>query len=466
MKNSILAIIAICTFTKVVAQEITGAWHGLLSVQGTQLPLTFNVDKTADSLKATIDSPEQKALGIPVARAIYKDSTLTFLMPDMGAEYRGKLTSKNIFVGNFTQRGRNFPMNLSREKAEKTKINRPQEPLAPYPYYTEEIKFKNEKEKITLAGTLTLPKKEGKFPVVILISGSGPQNRNEELMGHKPFLVLADHLTKNGIGVLRYDDRGTNESEGDFSDCNSQNFAYDVEAAIKYLLTRKEIDKTNIGLIGHSEGGLIAPIVASKNKNVAFIVLLAGPGMSGGDILLLQQELIGRATGISEKDLAETKSINTVAYQIISKSKDIPEAKKQLAEYYKKTISAMPEDERPTQQEAEEGITTQINAITGKWMYFFIKYNPYPNFKNVKCPVLALNGEKDLQVPSKENLVAIKKGIEMGKNKNVTTKELPNMNHLFQECKTGSPSEYATIEQTISPIALNEVSTWILNVVK
>lgn len=466
MKKSISIVFILLFSGSVFAQDITGAWYGILSVQGMQIPLTFNITKNADALSSTVDSPDQKVTGIPVATTGFKDSVISFIMTDMGAEYNGKLNNKNIFVGNFIQRGQTFSMNLSREKAENPVINRPQEPLPPYAYYTEDVKFKNEKEKVTLAGTLTLPKKEGKFPIVILISGSGPQNRNEELMGHKPFLVLADYLTKNGIGVLRYDDRGTNESEGNFSACTSQNFANDVDAAIKYLLTRKEIDKKKIGLIGHSEGGLIAPMVASKNKNVAYIVLLAGPGMSGGDILLLQQELIGRANGVKEEDLAETKSMNAAAYQIISKSKDATEAKKQLVDYYKKAIEALPEDKRPTQQEAEEGISTQISAITGTWMYFFIKHDPYPNLKNVKCPVLALNGEKDLQVPPKENLEALKKGIELGKNKNVTTKQLANMNHLFQECKTGSPSEYATIEQTMSPIALNEISTWILTLVK
>lgn len=465
MKTQILILLLIVFNESIFSQDITGPWNGMLTVPGAQIPLVFNVSFADAKFTSTIDSPEQKAMGIPVEETSFNksDSTIIFTMTRMSAEYVGKLNNKNIFIGTFSQGGQSFKMNLTREKVEKAALKRPQEPKPPFTYYTEDVKFKNEKEKVTLAGTLTLPSKEGKFPVVILISGSGPQNRNEELMGHKPFLVLADHLTKNGIGVLRYDDRGTAESGGNFQECTSQNFANDVDAAIKYLLSRKDIDKKKIGLIGHSEGGLIAPMVASKNKNVAYIVLLAGPGMSGGDILLLQQELIGRANGATEEIIAETKLINTTAYQIISKSKDVKTAKTELADYYKKTLESLPADQRPTAEEAEEGISSQIAMITSTWMYFFIKHDPYPNLKNVKCPVLALNGEKDLQVPPKENLAALKKGIELGKNKNVTVKELPSMNHLFQECKTGSPAEYAEIEETMSPKALNEVSNWILN---
>lgn len=465
MKFSFLLITLLISLQS-FAQDITGQWYGLLSVQGISMRLVFNVSREGDIYTSTLDSPDQKVSGIPVEATSFDGTSVKFTMTKILAEYTGKLENTGNFNGTFSQRGQNFPMILSREKIEKKENKRPQEPFPPFAYYTEDVKFKNEKEKVTLAGTLTLPKKEGKFPVVILISGSGPQNRDEELMGHKPFLVLADYLTKNGIGVLRYDDRGTNESEGKFSECNSINFANDVEAAIKYLQTRTEVDKKKIGLIGHSEGGLIAPMVASKNKNVAFIVLMAGPGISGGDILLMQQQLIGKSNGVSDKDLEETKRINTEAYKIIRTSKDEKDAKALLGKYYKTTIDELPAEEKPTAEDEERIISEQVNQLTGKWFYYFIKYDPYKSLVKTKCPVLALNGSKDLQVPPKENLASIKKAMEEGKNKNFTINELENLNHLFQECETGSPGEYASIEQTISPKALTTIASWINNLVK
>ncbi|NBP70884.1 MAG: alpha/beta hydrolase, partial [Cytophagia bacterium] len=261
-----------------LAQDINGQWNGLLKVQGTQLRVVFNLKQTENGLSATLDSPDQGAKGIPTTASSFENGVLKIAIANLTVEYEGTLGSDNIIVGTFKQAGVAFPMNLSKEKIEKEKIVRPQEPAKPYPYYTEDVTFENKSAGISLAGTLTLPEKEGVFPVVILISGSGPQNRDEELMGHKPFLVLSDHLTKNGIAVLRYDDRGTALSKGDFKTATSVDFATDVEAAMAYLKTRKEINKKKMGLIGHSEGGLIAPMVASRSKDVSFMVLLAGPG--------------------------------------------------------------------------------------------------------------------------------------------------------------------------------------------
>jgi fermentation-respiration switch protein FrsA (DUF1100 family) len=343
---------------------------------------------------------------------------------------------------------------------------RPQEPKKPYPYYSEDITFENKKDNITLAGTLSLPKKEGTFPVVLLISGSGPQNRDEELLGHKPFLVLSDYLTRNGIAVLRFDDRGTALSEGNFKSATSLDFASDVEAGIQYLKTRKEIKNNKIGLIGHSEGGMIAPIIASKSKDVDFIVLLAGTGVTGEEILLLQQELIGRVSGISEKDLLRSKNTNKGAFEIVKKATSQEEMIKELTFYFEKIIKETPETEKPKEVKEEEYVKMMVDELSNPWMQFFIKYNPAVSLDKVKCPVLAINGEKDLQVPAKINLEAIKKALDKGKNKKSTVMELPNLNHLFQECKSGSPEEYATIEETFSPKALEVVKNWIQNQVK
>lgn len=461
MKTLLLVLIAFLTSLSLTAQNITGEWNGALKVQGTQLRLVFTITKTDTGISATMDSPDQGAKGIPTTTTTFENSILRITIANAKIEYEGTLGNDNIIVGTFKQGGQSFPMNLSKEVIEKEKLVRPQEPIKPYSYYAEDITFENKKAGIRLAGTLTLPQKEGVFPVVILISGSGPQNRDEELLGHKPFLVLADYLTKNGIAVLRYDDRGIASSKGDFKTATTADFATDVEACIAYLKTRKEINKKKIGLIGHSEGGIIAPMVANKSADVAFIVLLAGTGIQGDKLLLLQQKLIGKVSGVSDEDLLKSELTNRKVFDIVNQSNSLEQLKTDLTNYLKQTLKDDPNAEKPEGMSDDDLVKLQVNQIANPWMHYFIKYDPAPTLEKVKCPVLALNGEKDLQVPPKENLEAIKKALAKGGNKKVTTKELPNLNHLFQECKTGSPNEYATIEQTFSPTALTEILKWI-----
>jgi pimeloyl-ACP methyl ester carboxylesterase len=351
-------------------------------------------------------------------------------------------------------------LNLSRKAVEKETLVRPQEPVKPYPYHEEEVSFENAEAGITLAGTLTLPKKDGSFPAVVLISGSGAQNRDEELMGHKPFLVIADYLTRNGIAVLRFDDRGTAASTGDFKTATSVDFSKDVEAAVRYLQTRKEINRKKIGLIGHSEGGIIAPMLASRSKDVAFIVLLAGTGVQGDRLLLSQQEAIYTASGMNEAEWETVKAINEKAFAMVIRSTDTVQLKTDLTEYLKQVLKDHP-SQKPQGVSEEQFIQLSVTQITHPWMIHFIKYHPAPALEKTKCPVLALNGKKDLQVPAKENLEAIQTALTKGGNKQVTTKEIPGLNHLFQECTTGLPAEYATIEQTFSPVALEDILQWI-----
>src|SRR5690606_29142835 len=257
MKKLFTLIILMAT-TFAIAQDITGTWNGKLEFQGVQLRMVVNISQNeAGEYNGTMDSPDQGAKGIPLSNITFSNNSLAFSVPAAGVQYKRDLKD-GIITGTFSQAGTSLPLNLSKGLG----VNRPQEPKAPFPYYSEDITFKNEKEGITLAGTLTLPEKTGNYPAVILISGSGPSNRNEEIADHKPFLLLADHLTKNGIAVLRFDDRGVGESGGDFQKATSADFATDVEAAFKYLKTRPEINKKKIGLLGHSEGGMIAPMVA------------------------------------------------------------------------------------------------------------------------------------------------------------------------------------------------------------
>jgi len=464
-KLTVFLALALATFT-VLGQDITGQWNGILEVRGTQLRIVFHISKSDTGYASTMDSPDQGANGIPVASTSFENPVLKIQMPNLGIQYEGSVNIGDTIVGNFKQSGMSFPLNLTRKVPEKEKPLRPQEPTKPYPYYSEDVVFENKKDAIQLAGTLTMPNENGNFPAVVLISGSGPQNRDEEILGHKPFLVLADYLTKNGIAVLRFDDRGTFASKGNFKTATSLDFATDVEAAVLYLQSRKEINKKKIGLIGHSEGGIIAPLVAAESKDISFIVLLAGTGIPGGQLLLLQQELIGRASGMSEAELQKSKKINEGAFQLVTGSTNSENLKTELTNYIKQVFREDSTAKIPAGMTEDEYIDKQVKQLTSPWMLYFIKHDPAVTLAKVKCPVLAINGEKDLQVPPEINLKAIKTALENGGNKNVTTKEIPGLNHLFQECKTGSPDEYAKIEQTFSPIALDEVTKWILKQVR
>ncbi|MDW5290213.1 alpha/beta hydrolase family protein [Formosa sp. PL04] len=460
MKHTFILLIAIFTSLLLTAQDITGQWNGVLQVQGTQLRLVFNVTKTDVGYSSTMDSPDQGAKDIPVTHTTFNNSNITFEITNAQIKYEGTL-NEDEFVGTFKQGGQEFPMNLSRQVIEKDIVKRPQEPTKPYPYYSEDVTFKNLEANISLAGTLTLPKKEGVFPVVILITGSGPQNRDEELLGHKPFLVISDYLTKNGIAVLRYDDRGVGQSSGDFKSATSADFATDVESAIAYLKTRKDINKTKIGLIGHSEGGLIAPMVASKSKDVSFIVLLAGTGIQGDQLLLLQQERIARVNGASEADIKKAIEANAKLFETVVTSTNNEALQIKLTNQLNALLETDADAKILNGMQKDEFVSMQVDEISSPWMVYFIKFNPALTLENVKCPVLAVNGEKDLQVPPQENLTAIQNALTKGGNTNVTTKAFENLNHLFQESNTGSPAEYATIEETFSPKVLVYITDWI-----
>jgi len=450
-----------CSF----GQNITGIWNGALQTPLMSLRLVIHITKTEDGYRSTMDSPDQNAFDMPVTSTTFDNRHLKLIIKNLGIEYLGTLNEKQEIEGIFKQGGQSFPLKLARVNIEKKEMIRSQEPTVPFPYYSEDIMFGNKRALIKLAGTLTLPQKNGIFPAVVLISGSGAQNRDEEVFGHKPFLVLSDFLTRNGIAVLRFDDRGTAASTGNFASATSFDFSTDVEAAVNYLLDRKEIDKTRIGLIGHSEGGMIASMVASVSDNIAFIVLLAASGVPGGELLLQQQKAIGKALGMSNEELHSAETVNEGAYNIVVNSVNTERLKVKLSAYFRKMINES-KVHLPRGMTEKEYLIKTTEQYSNPWIQYFIRYNPAEDLEKVKCPVLTINGGKDLQVPPKENLLAIKAALEKGGNKDVTIKELSGLNHLFQECTTGLPNEYMTIEQTLSPIALNEVLNWLNNHLK
>jgi fermentation-respiration switch protein FrsA (DUF1100 family) len=345
-------------------------------------------------------------------------------------------------------------------------LNRPQNPKKPYPYKEDEVIVINKGADVTLAGTFTYPEKGDNFPTIVLITGSGPQDRDEAIMGHRPFLVLSDYLTRHGIAVLRCDDRGIGKSTGNFGTATTKDFVTDALACVEYLKTRKEVDKKHIGLIGHSEGGIIAPMAAMKSKDVSFIVLMAGTGLNGRKILELQSRLIAKAEGESDENINKMMEINTKLYDIAIQEKDSSRAEAKIHKVLDDFYSTMPDSVKNSPENSKERLYAQTKTLLSPWFRFFLSYEPKENLSKLKIPVLAVNGEHDLQVPPKENLAAIESALKTAGNKNYKVVEIPKLNHLFQTSVTGSPTEYSKIEETIAPIALSTISDWILMVTK
>jgi len=442
-------------------RSVTGSWLGKIPAGGISLRIIFNLTlEGADSLAATLDSPDQGAKNIKIGPVLLIGKDINIKAPLLLGEYKGTVRNDTLIEGTWTQAGRETHLDLTKLKTAFT-LNRPQEPKPPFPYISEDVTFRNEKAGIDLAGTLTIPDGSGPFPAVVLITGSGTQNRNEELLGHKPFLVIADYLTRNGIAVLRYDDRGAGKSKGTPLNATSADLATDAEAAFSFLTSRKEINQKSIGLAGHSEGGLIAPIVFSKNPNVAFIVSLAGPGVTGEKIIHTQNREISLASGITAREIKESISINKKLFAVLKKENDNKAAQEKIIALYKEILAKQKKSAEETDAAVKQ-LSSSFNPGSNDWMRYFLITDPAVFWKKVKCPVLALNGEKDLQVSAKVNLPAIEKALKSGGNNSVTTISFPGLNHLFQHSKTGAPSEYGEIEETFSPEVLKIMADWIL----
>ena len=344
-----------------------------------------------------------------------------------------------------------------------------QESTPPFAYYEEEVFFLNRKHRIRLAGTLSLPLHKGPLPAVVLITGSGPHDRNESMFGHKPFLVLADHLVRLGIAVLRVDDRGVGKSTGSFSEATSEDFAADALAGIEYLKTRKEIANEEVGLVGHGEGGLVAAMVAAQSTDVAFVVMMAGPGLKGDQIVLGPGGSDLKGGWLSDEVVAEIRAAQERIFAIIKNEHDyrVSETKiRKEAEVFRdlatRIRSEAPQAQKLKAETVAAAIENQMALFLSPWFRFYLMYDPRTALVKVRCPVLAVNGEKDIQFPAKENLEAIRQALELGGNRDYTILMLPNLNHLFQTAQTGAISEYEQIQETISVLALDTISNWIL----
>jgi len=433
---------------------IAGIWQGAIETPGARLRLQLHVYAGENGqFGGKLDSLDQGVNGLGCANITLQGSAFHFEIPSIGAAYDGTLNAaRDAAQGAWTQKGVTHELNFKRANHPDA-LRRPQNPTKPYPYTEEEVSYPNAKAGIALAGALTIPRGPGPFPAALLIAGSGQQMRDEMVAGHSVFLVLADSLTRQGIAVLRADKRGVGKSTGNYALATSADFADDAEAGVAYLKTRREIDRRRIGLIGHSEGGIIAPMVASRSSDIAWIVILAGAAVKGEDILLLQRRLIDTAEGLSEGDVTRNADLQRKSFAIVHQERDAAAAERTLAALY---------DDDPAAKQLSPALRqTSIQFLNSPWMRYFLDYDPAPALEKTKCPVLALYGSKDLQVPPAQNLPALRKALAAGGNKDFRAEEVPDLNHLFQHAKTGSPSEYAGIEETVSHAVLDEICGWI-----
>jgi uncharacterized protein len=451
MRTAIVTLLVILVgplaFAQTPASPVAGAWEGAIDTGAIKLRIGVAVTVQADgTLSATMDSPDQGAYGLPLNNVTFTDGVLKFALQRANGSFEGRLNGAGTEIAGTWTQGMGLPLVL--KKVEKlTRLSRPQEPKPPFPYRSEQVSIPNAAAPaVVLDGTLTVPEGKGPFPAVVLITGSGPQNRDEELMGHKPFLVLADHLTRQGIAVLRYDDRGVGRSTGSFASATSEDFAGDAWAAWQKLSTRPDIDPKRIGLLGHSEGGLIAPMLAAAHPEIAFVVMLAGPGVTGEQIMLAQGAAIMKASGAPEAAIEANVNIQKQVFAILREETSTARIVERLG--------AIPVG-------TKEASAALVKQSSSPWLRFFAFYDPAPALAKVRCPVLAIAGALDLQVLPAQNLPAIGAALVRGGNQNHTVLELPGLNHLFQNAKTGLPAEYAQIEETMAPAALETITTWI-----
>jgi uncharacterized protein len=440
-------------------EQFIGSWLGSINISGISLRIAMHISEKDHIILTKLDSPDQQSFGNSAHKTVIESDSIHVDFPLLGARYAGKLINHQL-IGKFYQAGMELDLNMERFDGVVEAPKRPQIPTGPFPYSSKEVKIKTTNPEVILSGTLTIPQGKGPFPAVILVSGSGAQDRNEELMGHKPFWILADHLTRNGIAVLRYDDRGYAKSTGNFDDATTMDFADDANAVFNFLAKQKKIDKAYIGIIGHSEGGIIAPIIASKNPQVQFVVLMAGTSISGDKILIDQQELIMRANKTDEKEVTENIQLSEKIIDFLLKEKNNPNLQTDLANHIEKVAKeihyTIPKSLSPKTFAKQTAF-----AYSKKWIVSFVSIDPALYLKQLMIPTLALFGEKDLQVSTRANVKPMEDALK--NNPKATVHTFLDLNHLFQHAKTGSPSEYALIEETLAPEFLDFVTQWILN---
>lgn len=469
-------MLLLCQFSMmtVFAQQYTGSWYGTLATPFQKMVLVYHVTAdAAGNLSATMDSPDQKAFCIKMDTAYVANDSLHIIFKRARITYAAVLVNDTALHGSFYQ-GAALQLNMTHDKLDAAPaVRRPQTPRPPFSYNVVDTTYFNADKSIQFGATLTYPKENKRYPVMLMITGSGQQDRDESLFDHKPFAIIADYLAKQGYAVLRVDDRGAGKTTGQFKDATSADFAKDVQAGIAFLKTLPVVDPNKIGLMGHSEGGCIAAMIAAESKDVAFVISLAGVGVSGKELVVQQGIDMRRATGkttagdlkIIEKSLdmvvntviAEPDPVKGLA-KITADSKafekNIPDTT--LARLYENTDAAG----------RDKNLQATVNRFYDPWFRFLITRNFPDYWKKVTVPVLAINGEKDIQVAAESNLAAIRTATKSNGNKKVTTVNLPGLNHLFQHCKTCTLQEYVSLEESLAPELLEQLRVWLAANVK
>lgn len=465
MKRIIILFGCLLTaFASHAQSAFNGIWEGKLNA-GAELTMIFFISQdSAKNFIATIDCPEQGLRGVKASTVAVSNDSIAITIKQFGASYAGRLKGDSSITGNFKQ-GVSLPLNM-KKVTKVTEPVRPQTPIPPFAYRSEDVEYTNKDRSISYGATITIPQGKGPFPAALLLTGSGAQNRDEEMMGHKPFAVIADHLTKNGFIVLRVDDRGVGKTTGNAATATTKDFADDANTSLAYLLARPEVDKKKTGLIGHSEGGMIAQLVAAARSDLRFVIMLAAPGEPTMKVMHDQNEAMLRKAGMSKEYvdayLGLYKNILTTILATDSAS-----AKEKVTPVVNEWVKATPKNI----VRATTGITNDstrnnfVNTFTGQlnqpWFRYFLSYEPAPYIQKIKAPVLALNGSKDIQVIAATNLPAIEAALKKGKSKSYEIQELPGLNHLFQECKLCTVNEYSQLQQTFSPVALQVMTAWL-----
>ena len=457
MKKFSLFLLTILFASILSAQNIAGTWSGVLSVPNAKLHIAFNIATQNSTYISTMDSPDQGAFGLTTTRTTFADNKLEIVATQLGLFYRGTLTGDSI-IGTFNQGGFAFPLVLKR--SEKSQSRYYQTPQEPFPYISEQVTIMNDKDGISLGGTFTHPQKGGRYATAILVAGSGPNDRDETIFGHKPFLVLADFLTRNGFAVIRYDKRGVGQSTGDYGKASITDFARDAASVLQFVNSRKDVDKEHIYVIGHSEGSIIAAMTASQHSEIDGIVSIAGPGIKGLEIIQDQNRISMTAQGMNPDSIEYLLAFNrNILQEIIAwdgSENGSTSLRKQLSSFWEHLPATT-----KNQIGQEAFVENNFKAMITPSYRSFLATDPVEWWAKIHCPVLAINGEKDTQVLAEKNLNAIRQALLKANNRNFVIKKYPQLNHLFQNCTTGFVNEYGTITQTISPQVLEDIVEWL-----
>jgi pimeloyl-ACP methyl ester carboxylesterase len=475
MKNGLFILFCFLLVQAINAQpKVDGTWEGKLSVGANTLRLVVHITGGPGAYSATLDSPDQGAKGIPVSKVQQAGDSLHLEVAAAGAKLSGRLVNDSTLSGQWRQGGAAFPIEMKKSATNNgtAAVNkRPQTPVPPFSYQSKDVTYHNANHSIQFGATVTKPIGEGPYPAVLLITGSGPQNRDEELFGHKPFAVIADDLTKRGFLVLRVDDRGVGQTTGDHRSATSRDFADDVKAGLAYLRSLPEVNKRKIGLLGHSEGGMIAQMVGAEEKDLAFLVLMAAPGIPVVELMALQNKAILLSGGMNEA--AADAYLKLYRPLMAALATTTPEQGEHVAmQVLNNWIKNTPEEiviattNIRIEQDKQKLVASFVRQTVNPWFQYFLQYNPDDYVKKLKTKVLALNGDKDVQVTSSANLAGLRASLKRSNSLQYDVVALEGLNHLFQRCHKCTVQEYGELEETIAPAALEAVGNWLVKEVK